>query len=100
MGEPRINRAWWRALAVAARLLGGCSPRVADAEDDVPIRVRLPDGPGPFPGVVILHDCSGLGPRSSGAPRRWADRLIDLGYAVALPDSFVNRGRPGGVCTG
>jgi len=26
-----------------------------------------PEGGGPFPAVVIMHDCSGLGSRSSGA---------------------------------
>jgi dienelactone hydrolase len=27
---------------------------------------------GAIPAIVIMHDCSGLGPRSSGAPMRWA----------------------------
>ena len=57
-----------------------------------------PDGPGPFPAVVILHDCSGLGPRSSGAPRRWATEFVKQGYVVAIPDSFSTRGHPDGVC--
>ena len=35
-----------------------------------------PDGEGPFPAVVIMHDCSGLGPFSSGAPGRWARELL------------------------
>ena len=65
----------------------------------IPVEVLKPDGPGPFPAVVMLHDCSGLGPRSSGSPRRWAKRLVEWGYVVALPDSFSTRGHAGGVCT-
>ena len=61
--------------------------------------ILKPDGPGPFPAVVIMHDCSGLGPRSSGAPMRWARELVENGYAIVMPDSFTARGHAGGVCT-
>lgn len=64
-----------------------------------PVSVEKPEGPGPFPAVLILHDCSGLGARSSGAPRRWQRTLVGQGYVVALPDSFSTRGYPDGVCT-
>lgn len=64
-----------------------------------PVSVSKPDGPGPFPAVVIMHDCSGLGPTSSGAPGRWARELLTRGYVVVLPDSFSTRGLPGGICT-
>jgi dienelactone hydrolase len=66
---------------------------------EIPARLIVPDGPGPFPAVVIVHDCSGLGSRSSGAPRRWADELVPQGYAVIIPDSFGPRGFESGVCT-
>lgn len=69
------------------------------AREQIPATVSKPDGPGPFPAVVILHDCSGLGPTSSGAPARWARELVGRGYAVLLPDSFTTRGHAGGVCT-
>ena len=82
------------AVAVAAAL-------TAHAADDpgFPIEVMKPDGDGPFPAVVMLHDCSGLGPRSSGAPKRWAKELVAHGYVVAIPDSFGTRGFPNGTCT-
>ena len=69
------------------------------ASISIPLEILKPDGPGPFPAVVMLHDCSGLGPRSSGAPRRWARELVGRGYVVAIPDSFSTRGFPGGVCS-
>jgi dienelactone hydrolase len=62
------------------------------------MEVLKPAGSGPFPAVVILHDCSGLGPLSSGSPRRWARELLAHGYVVAIPDSFGSRGFPNGVC--
>jgi dienelactone hydrolase len=71
----------------------------AGAADRIPIEVVKPDGPGPFPAVVIAHDCSGLGARSSGAPGRWARELVGRGYVVLIPDSFGTRGFPDGVCT-
>lgn len=64
-----------------------------------PFTLSKPAGDGPFPAVVILHDCSGLGPRSSGAPWRWTSELVSRGYVTIWPDSFGPRGRPHGVCT-
>jgi dienelactone hydrolase len=65
----------------------------------IPVSVAKPDGDGPFPAIVVLHDCSGLGANSSGAPRRWARTLVERGYVVVTPDSFSTRGYPNGVCT-
>jgi dienelactone hydrolase len=67
--------------------------------EDIPVAVSKPDGPGPFPAIVIMHDCSGVGPISSGAPGRWAKELVARGYVVVIPDSFSSRGHAGGVCT-
>src|SRR5438876_9672146 len=69
------------------------------ASEQIPASLLKPDGPGPFPAVVIMHDCSGLGPRSSGAPDRWASELLRQGYVVLIPDSFTTRGHAAGVCT-
>jgi dienelactone hydrolase len=96
-------------LLLAFVFLGGCAGAASTlsvpaagtpgAAEPIPIKLLKPDGPGPFPAVVILHDCSGLGPRSSGAPDRWAGELVKQGYAVAIPDSFTTRGFANGVCT-
>lgn len=65
----------------------------------IPATMLKPEGTEPFPAVVIMHDCSGLGPRSSGAPIRWARELVESGYVIVIPDSFIARGHAGGVCT-
>lgn len=89
-----------RAFAMAAVLAsGGCAPVPTTSAMSIPLEILRPPGAGPFPAVVVLHDCSGLGPRSSGAPRRWAKLLQERGYVVAIPDSFSTRGFPDGVCT-
>jgi dienelactone hydrolase len=97
------------ALALTAAILSGCGatrsgPSITTSgqggfSEQIPITLSKPDGPGPFPAVVIVHDCSGLGPRSSGAPARWARELLAQGYVVLVPDSFTTRGFPDGVCT-
>src|SRR5260221_12150980 len=69
------------------------------AQEQIPATVSKPDGPGPFPAIVLMHDCSGLGPSSSGAPGRWATELVQRGYVVILPDSFTTRGHADGICT-
>ncbi|HTO12331.1 MAG TPA: dienelactone hydrolase family protein [Candidatus Binatia bacterium] len=98
----RLTAALGAAAALGACAGGEPGPPVTTAPapvaDAIPATISKPDGPGPFPAVVILHDCSGLGPRSSGAPGRWARELVSRGYLVMLPDSFTPRGVPDGVC--
>lgn len=57
-------------------------------------RLVLPDGRGPFPGLVFLSGCRGV----SSTQRHWARRLRVLGYAVLIVDSMTPRGLRGGVC--
>jgi dienelactone hydrolase len=104
-----MNRSITAAAALLAATLGVGGAAIAAESTAVisavggsaqlPATLLVPDGAGPFPAVVILHDCSGLGPRSSGAPRRWGDELIAQGYVVLIPDSFGPRGLPNGICT-
>ena len=99
----------FRPLLLSGLLFVGCTSPAPDVPvrpaapentpASIPIKVLKPDGAGPFPAVVILHDCSGLGPRSSGAPGRWANELLRRGYVVVIPDSFSTRGHADGVCT-
>jgi dienelactone hydrolase len=75
------------------------SPASHGSLPQIPVKLLKPNGSGPFPAIVIMHDCSGLGPRSSGAPERWAKELSGLGYVILMPDSFSTRGFAEGVCT-
>jgi dienelactone hydrolase len=90
-----------RNLACALALVAGeaCADAITLGADKIPAELLRPSGAGPFPAVVMLHDCSGLGPGSSGAPGRWARELVSRGYVVVLPDSFSSRGFPNGLCT-
>ncbi len=69
------------------------------AAEEIPATLLKPEGAGPFPAVVIMHDCSGVGPRASGAPARWAEQLVQRGFVAVIPDSFTTRGFADGVCT-
>ena len=77
----------------------GVRPASAAGEMAQPDSCAKPAGNGPFAAVVVLHDCTGLGPGSSGAPWRWASELTRWGYVTIWPDSFSQRGHPRGVCT-
>jgi dienelactone hydrolase len=74
-------------------------PFMAAPQDGVPATIfgilRLPEGTGPAPAVVITHGCSGI----TGAETRWAESLVQLGIATFVVNSFAGRGIPR-VCSG
>ncbi|MBC9881549.1 dienelactone hydrolase family protein [Bradyrhizobium sp. INPA01-394B] len=60
------------------------------------LRAQLfkPEGAGPFPTVIALHGCGGLGSHADSVLPRyrdWAERLLKSGNAVLLPDSYGSR---------
>ena len=93
----------WRAIAM--RLVGAHIPRRAFAEHRALIadhvQLRLPDGEGPFPVVILLHGCGG--PRDV-APA-YAETAARAGVAALIVDSLAARGidyetAVAEVCTG
>ncbi|MET0083975.1 MAG: dienelactone hydrolase family protein [Sedimenticola sp.] len=62
-----------------------------------------PEGNGPFPAVVLQHQCGGLTNTRTGWTNRsmleWAKRAVDKGYVALLMDSLSPRG-VGTVCYG
>jgi dienelactone hydrolase len=54
----------------------------------IPAELKLPAGNGPFPAVIVLHGCAGLG----ASQWIWARRLNGWGYAALIPDSMTPRG--------
>lgn len=95
-------------LAVAPPLLASESVTFPSASHQGGPVVQLsgylyrPDGPGPFPAVVMLHGCSGLltrGGKIGANARFWAEHFRNHGYVALLVDSFTARGIDE-VCTG
>jgi dienelactone hydrolase len=69
-------------------------------EEPKPIRgdmiegyLAKPEGEGPFPAIVHLHGCGGLGQAFKADPKsdRWIAQLVEWGYVVLVVDSFSAR---------
>src|SRR6516225_2354956 len=93
----------YRILALVLVAALACSQAIAAPEQiDIPdggltlhATLYRPEGPGPFPAIVALHDCGGLTQRPNTDAQlysKWADRLVADGFVVLFPDSFGSRG--------
>lgn len=92
------------ALLIAATVLRPAAQAAGNPEavdivraDNGKLKAVLfrPDGAGPFPVVIGLHNCTGLNNASGrlGARYRdWGERLAGQGFAVLFPDSNGSRG--------
>jgi len=86
-----------------AALIGGAdaAPLPAPSQVEIPApnlnlhaQLYKPEGNGPFPTVIALHSCGGLGGHSEPVQPRyrdWVEQLLKTGHAVVLPDSYSSR---------
>ncbi|CAA0097988.1 Uncharacterised protein [Mycolicibacterium vanbaalenii] len=61
---------------------------VTTTDGSCPVSLHLPDGDGPWPGVVMYPDAGGARPTF----RAMADELAGHGYAVLVPDVYYREG--------
>jgi dienelactone hydrolase len=89
-------------LAGAPAHAGGPEPiEFRDGEVTLKATVYRPEGSGPFPAIVGMHDCGGLtNPTGAIASkyREWAQLLVKDGFIVLFPESYSSRGI-GNQCT-
>jgi dienelactone hydrolase len=80
------------ALVASAACARPISFESATPKDPARIEGRLtrPDGPGPFPALVLMHGCHGVSPQVNA----WARWLADRGYVAFVVDSFGPRHEP------
>jgi dienelactone hydrolase len=82
-------------------LMSAAHASPAPQQVDIPLasgvlyaQLYKPEGEGPFPTVIALHGCGGLGSHSDPVLPRyrdWALQLLKAGNAVLLPDSYGSR---------
>lgn len=85
----------------AARASGPERVEFGDGETTLKGTLYRPDGAGPHPAVVAMHDCSGLTDaigRITSKYREWAQLLVRDGFVVLFPESYGSRGL-GSQCT-
>jgi len=84
------------AAAAGAQPAGAASSpepvRITRPGGSLEAMLYRPDGQGPFPAVIALHGCAGLGKHGMAERYRdWAERLTGMGFIVLFPDSFGSR---------
>jgi dienelactone hydrolase len=93
-------------IAAAAAGLAGASsagaagnPETIEIPRDENLKLKAvlyrPEGAGPFPAVIGLHNCTGLNNNAGVMGTRyrdWGQRLANAGFAVLFPDSNGSRG--------
>ena len=99
--RPRSATAFLTLFFLAAAFAADAAPLPAPHQVDIPAanltlhaQLYKPDGDGPFPTVIGLHACGGLGGHSEAVLPRyrdWAEQLLKAGHAVLLPDSYGSR---------
>jgi len=90
------------AALVALLLVGpgaiAAGPETVEfAADDITLKATIyrPEGAGPFPAIIGMHDCGGLmNPTGAVASkyREWAQLLAKDGFIVLFPESYGSRG--------
>jgi dienelactone hydrolase len=85
----------WFAMACAAD--AAPAPQAVDIPSGpttLHAQLYKPEGNGPFPVVIALHGCGGLGAHADAVQPRyrdWAEKLLKSGHAVLWPDSYGSR---------
>ena len=64
------------------------SDTITTADGTCPVTLAVPDGQGPWPGVIMYCDAGGV----RTAVWQMAERLAGLGYVVLVPDVYYRSG--------
>ncbi len=66
---------------------------------DIGANLSKPEGEGPYPAIILMHGCNGLGASELKGLKQHADYFAKRGYVTLILDSFGPRRLAGGqVC--
>jgi dienelactone hydrolase len=85
------------AMVVLWTTVAAAADKVDIPDGDLTLHATLyrPEGSGPFPAVIALHDCGGIDRRTATVAQlydEWAKVLVAAGFVVLFPDSYGSRG--------
>jgi dienelactone hydrolase len=92
-----VTLALFAAMFSGSAALAAGPETIEFREGDLTLKGVLfrPEGNGPFPAVVAMHNCAGL-MNPSGTMRTryrdWAQQFVKMGFIVLFPDSYGPRG--------
>ncbi|OKO75311.1 prolyl oligopeptidase [Bradyrhizobium sp. AS23.2] len=84
---PWNTEAIFRGATVAEDLALPDTPETVDELTSPRMALLKPVGAGPFPAIVLMHQCAGL----NAAVAAWARAAVSRGYVVLLVDSLGPR---------
>jgi dienelactone hydrolase len=97
-GQPSFATILVLALLLPGGVARAGGPETVEYNDgEITLKAIFykPEGAGPFPAVIAMHDCSGLtspAGRVAAKYRDWAQLLVRDGFVVLFPESYGSRG--------
>ena len=79
---------WAQTIATSAEGLIAGEVKVPAGDADIPAYRAMPEGAGPFPAIVVVHEIFGVHEHIKDVCRRWAW----LGYYAIAPELFARQG--------
>ncbi len=83
-----VTPVWAQTITTSAEGLSAGEVKIPAGDADIPAYRAMPEGGGPFPTIVVVHEIFGVHEHIKDVCRRWAK----LGYYAIAPELFARQG--------